>query len=471
MGEFLHGSETERNTADTVSIQDGNSSAVVLIGFAPIFEVEAEYQTTNEVVLIQNTSSPAKYFGKTHDGFTIPHALEDFYKQGGGKVFVINIFDSSKHKETISVSKTFANGKIELENKLIYNLVVADAEADKDYTYENGIITATKDGKLKDAAEVAITYDIPDVSKVTPADILGGIDSDGKKTGAELINDIKAIFGIRPSIIIAPALTCLNQVKTGLQVIADKLNAYLYVDAPLNTTLDDVIKGRGLEGTINFNTSSELCNLYHHHYKVYNKTENKYEYRYASPFIAGLRVNLDRTKGLHYSSSNHAIKGVEGVDVPVSFELNDFDCDANVLNSYGVNTTINVNGEYRAWGNRNASFPSKNGIMTFECCVREIITVENAINDFTLNEIDGPITTALVDRILQNVRNYFNTKIQKNEIIDGEIWFDKEKNPVSQIADGYLVFSYASCPPPPFERAKYIHDIKIQYLEKIGGNQ
>ena len=239
----------------------------------------------------------------------------------------------------------------------------------------------------------------------------------------------------------------------------------------MNTTLDDCIKGRGAQDTINFSITSENADLLHHHYKVYNTAEECYEFRYASPFYAAMRCKLDREDKPHYSCSNQKITGIEGVDVPVSFSLNDPDCDASVLNSYGIITTINVNGEYRFFGNRNASYPNQNGIMSFSPCVRVINQTEKAIEDFTLNEIDGPINNALIDRVLRQINKFFNKQKQKGIIIDGEAWFDNAKNPAEQIADGYLVISYASCPPPPFERARYEHDVRIKYLENIGGSE
>ena len=475
MTSYLHGSETQRNTADTVTINGVDTAVIALVGIAPIFDIDTEYKTVNKIVPIQNTTDAARYFGKTYFNYTIPAALEDIFKQGGAKVFVINVFDPTKHKSSVSTSKTFENGKITLSERGIANLVVTKESTPcalgTDYTFENGVISVKTGGALTNTSSVTIAYDYADVTKVTAADILGGVDEDGIKTGAELIKDIKAIYGFEPTIVISPAYTCLNAVKSGLEIITNKLAAYLYIDAPMNTSLKVAIEGRGSNGTINFGSSNELVKLLHHHYKVYNKTEDAYEYRYASPFAAGLRANLDRTKGVHYSSSNHPIYGIEGVDVPVSFALNDFDCDANTLNSYGITTTINVSGEYREWGNRNASFPVKNGIMTFESCVRTINYIEKSIEKYKLNEIDGPINTALIDRILNKITDFFSEEKKKGTIIDGEAWYDSAKNPASQLSNGLLVISYATCPPPPFERARYEHDVKIQYLENIGGEQ
>ena len=46
-------------------------------------------------------------------------------------------------------------------------------------------------------------------------------------------------------------------VVSEMQVICDKIRAIGIVDAPVGTTVQDAIKGRGPQGTINFNTSSD----------------------------------------------------------------------------------------------------------------------------------------------------------------------------------------------------------------------
>lgn len=472
---YLHGATTSRNTADTQSLTDADSAVAVLIGTAPIFDVADEYKTVNEVVDIRNATNAAKYFGKTYNGYTIPHALEDFYRgEGGGRVFVINIFDPATHKASSEGTKTVTKGKITLTERGISNLVVkkdtTTGVLDTDYTFDGTEISIKADGALKDATELTVSYDYADPSKVKSSDVVGSIDPlTGKKTGSKLIDDIKSIYGVEPTIILAPGFICLNEVRTAFELISNKLKAELDIDAPMNTTLDEVIKGRGAQGEINFNTTSENSNLFHHHYKVYNTVEECYEYRYASPFAAAMRCKLDREDKPHYSISNQVIPGIEGVDVPVSFSLNDPDCDANVLNSYGVITTINDGGSYKFWGNRNASFPSQSGIMSFTPCVRMINRVEKAVEAYTLKYIDGPISNSLIGRVRRKIQTYLDTMCAKEQIVGGEIYFDKAKNPAEQLADGFIVWTYSSCPPPPIDGVRYEHDIKIKYLENIGG--
>ena len=59
-----------------------------------------------------------------------------------------------------------------------------------------------------------------------------------------------------------------------MQVICDKIRAIGIVDAPVGTTVQDAIKGRGPQGTINFNTSSDRIVLCYPHLKVYDSASD-----------------------------------------------------------------------------------------------------------------------------------------------------------------------------------------------------
>ena len=112
MADYLHGAETQRITTNTASSNGVDTAITAIIGTAPVFEVDEDYRTINEIVDINDTTAAAGYFGSTLPDYTIPSALEDFFKQGSGRIFVINVFDPSKHKASFSGTKTFVKGQI-----------------------------------------------------------------------------------------------------------------------------------------------------------------------------------------------------------------------------------------------------------------------------------------------------------------------------------------------------------------------
>ena len=118
-------------------------------------------------------------------------------------------------------------------------------------------------------AGIAIVINVYDPEKhenveaVKIGDINGGIDAaTGKRTGLKAFEDCYSLFGYYPKTIIAPVFCEDTAVVTEINTICNKIRAMGIVDAPVGATVQDVIKGRGPQGTINFNTSSEriiLC--------------------------------------------------------------------------------------------------------------------------------------------------------------------------------------------------------------------
>ncbi|MGU4790146.1 phage tail sheath family protein, partial [Escherichia coli] len=109
----------------------------------------------------------AAAFGSQFTGFTIPQALDAIYDHGAGTVLVINVLDPAKHKTAIE--------------------------------------------------------EYADPSKVTAADIIGGVNSAGNRTGMKLLNDSFNLYGYFAKILIAPVFCTQKSVAVELIAMAEKL--------------------------------------------------------------------------------------------------------------------------------------------------------------------------------------------------------------------------------------------------------
>ena len=191
---FLHGVETIEITKGARTITTVKTAVVGIVGTAPIEDVPDEYKTINTPTLIMNEIEAVRYFGNHKAGFTIPQALQAIFDQGAGIAIVINVYDPEKHE---------------------------------------------------------------DVSDVTVGEINGSVDAlTGKRTGMKAFEDCYSLFGYYPKTIIAPVFCEETAVVTEMNTICNKIRAMGIVDAPVGASVQEVISGRGPEGTINFNTSS-----------------------------------------------------------------------------------------------------------------------------------------------------------------------------------------------------------------------
>lgn len=404
---FLHGVETIEVTKGAKTITTVKTAVIGIVGTAPIEDVADEYKTINTPTLILNEVEAVKYFGNHKSGFTIPQALQSIFDQGAGIAIVINVYDPEKHSS-------------------------------------------------------------PDDVKIS--DINGGIDAiTQKRTGMKAFEDCYSLFGYYPKTIIAPVYCEDTAVVTEINTICNKIRAIGIVDAPVGATVQDVISGRGPQGTINFNTSSQRVVLCYPHLKVYDSESDTIQLQPYSQRLAGVIAAKDVEKGYHWSPSNTEIKGIVGIERQLTSMINDPTSEVNALNEAGVVTVFNSYGSgFRTWGNRSAAYPASTFPTNFINVRRTADILHESVEYAMLDFIDFPIDNGLIDSICETVNQFIRTLIGRGALIDGKCTFNQDKNPTTEIANGHLVFDIEFMPPTPAERITFESFIDIELLKSLG---
>jgi len=406
---FLHGVETIEISKGARTITTVKTAVVGIVGTAPIDDVEEEYRTINTPTLILNEVEAVRYFGNHKPGFTIPQALKAVFDQGAGIAIVINVFDPKKHGVVDAVKISDINGK---------------------------------------------------VSSIT-----------GKRSGMKAFEDCYSLFGYYPKTIIAPVFCEDKAVVTEMNTICNKIRAMGIVDAPVGATVQDVITGRGSEGTINFNTSSERLILCYPHLKVYDSESDSIKLEPYSQRLAGVIAAKDVEKGYHWSPSNTEIQGIVGLERQLTSMINDPTSEVNTLNEAGVVTVFNSYGSgFRTWGNRSAAYPSSTHPTNFISVRRTADIIHESVEYSMLQFIDYPIDNGLIDSICETVNQFIRTLIGRGALIDGKCSFNADKNPATEIANGHLVFDIEFMPPTPAERITFESFIDIELLKSLGAS-
>ena len=479
---FLHGVETIEIEKGPRPIRVVKTAVIGLVGTAPIWAVDEDYQTINKPVLILNDRDAVKYFGPQKSGYTIPQALDAIFDQGAGIVIVVNVFNPETHKSSVSnEQKTFgSDDTLTLNYEGVSNEVVKSSDEQTTYVkgtdynidYKTGVITRIPTGNIPSGATVKISYDYADPTQVTNSDIIGTVDSSGNRTGMQAFLDCYNLFGFFPKILIAPVYCTQNSVASEMNVMAGKIRAMAIVDAPVGTTFQQAIAGRGPEGNINFNYSSDRMILCYPHLKVYDTATDTERLEPYSQRLAGVIAAKDIEKGYWWSPSNTEIKGIIGVERNLSAMINDPNSEVNILNENGIVTVFNSYGTgIRTWGNRSAAWPSVTHPKNFINIRRTADVIHESIEYSMLQFLDQPITDALIDAICESVNMFIRTLIARGALIDGKCSFDKSKNPETEIALGHLTFDIEFMPPTPAERITFESYINIELLKKLGGGR
>ena len=466
---YLHGVETQEGNELKMTIDDAETSSVVILGTSLI--------TNDDYVKITNFTESAKYVGNNIDGLTLADAVETVLTESGGAdIYPINIFNPVKHLSTVTKDITFTNGVYNFTEIGVQDLTVKKGEdeltLDEDYAFEGNSITVLAGGEIEtNQTGVTATYKYFDKAKITDADVVGTTDENGKRTGLQQVYDIAAEFGVIPGIIIAPGFTSII-VRNALETIAEKLRGFTYPDAPRGTTIEQAERARFKETNgLDLTSTSEYSMLALPHVKRFNSYQNTRTLKPLSPVLAGLRVRLDRERNVGKSIDNTASNTILGTEYPIYFKLNQEGTDSNRLNALGLATVINYKGQYRIWGARNSSYPSKSGIMTFESARRTRNFIHESIENATFYCVGENITRGFIDDVLNAINSWFakhsNPLDRNNQIMySGEAYWDENLNSAEDIANGHIQFPYEWCPLAVAERITYKDILNITIITK-----
>jgi len=479
---FLHGAEAIEVPQGARSIRQVKTAVIGLVGTAPIHLLADQNKASvNEITQVLGDQDAGEKAGADLDGYTIPQALDAIYAQGAGTVIMVNVFDPATHKKSVTgETATFSDDKLTLAETDggIISATVKSSDGSttyaegEDYTIDRktGEITRLSGGQIASGAEVTVDYDRGDPAAVEGTDVIGGTDSSGNRSGMQAFLNTFNRFGFWPKILIAPSYSTQRSVATEMQALADeqKLRAVALVDAPIGTTRDEAIAGRGPEGDIPFDFGDDRVILCFPHWRA-SAPDGGTRLEPYSQYWAGVRAATDINLGYWYSASNKSVKGVVGAEVDLSAMINNPTSDVNALNEAGIVTIFRSFGSgFRVWGNRSSAFPRDTSQTNFIQTRRTLDVIHESLEFAMLQFLDRPINSALIDGILESANDFIRTLIGRGALIQGSrVRWLKEDNPDSEIAAGHLTFRIDALPPPPAERITFKSHIDINLLQNL----
>lgn len=461
---FLHGIETIEIDQGPRPVTEVRTAVIGLVGIAPTGPAQQCVLVTNDVQAAQ--------FGKQLPGFNIPQSLDHIFAQGAGTVIVVNVFDPATHTTQVTAeSHTVTNGKITLSAAPIGAVTLTEADDDPstyvagtDYTLDEFGNFTVIPGRIPNATVIKFTFKKLNPAAVTSAHIVGEVDASGNRTGIKTFDLAFNQFGFKPKILIAPGYSSAATVAQELLAACNKLRAITYLDATYGLTVTEVIATRGASS--NFFTSDKRAVPVYPYLKAYDEATNSdtVDFPYSA-FIAGVTAATDKEFGYWFSPSNKEIKGITGVERPVSAGVSDENSDANLLNAAGITTVFNSFGTgYRTWGNRNASWPSNTTPDNFISIVRVADVVHESLEQAALQFADRPINQVLIDNIRETGNAFMRVLTSRGALLEGsKVVYDLADNASDQLAAGNITFRIVFMGPTPAERItfKSILDISL----------
>lgn len=467
---YKHGVYTSEVATSMVAPITGTAGLPVVVGTAPVNMLAKPAAAVNTPLLVNNYKEAVEAVGYVPDfeKYTLCEFISAaFSVVGVGPMVLINVLDPAKHTTAMDEATIQINDGVAvleevgvLLDKLVVKAASQSMVAGADYTTTwnndgtlNIVVLPT--GAAKSATTLTVSGSKLDPSKVTPADIVGGVDANtGKETGMEVIRQVYPLLGMTPGILVAPRHSMDATVAAALQAKTKSINsvfgAVCVVD--IDSTSEGATKYTDVK-TAKEGQAVSAPNAYG--VWLYAKVgEVMYSgSTMAAALTAYTDAQNDDTPNVSPSNKTLAISGAclaDGTEVVLDQE------QANVVNSFGVATWLNMNG-FRLWGNNTAAYPGITDPKDRWFSVRRFMTW--AANSFILTyfqKVDSPANKRLIEAIVdsENVRG--NGFVARGVCARYEITFNEDENTTADLLNGKITFhQYIT----PFTPAEDIEDI------------
>lgn len=475
-----------------------DAGLAVVIGTAPGFLVN-NLANVNKPVLCYSYDEAVKTFGYSDDWKK--YSLSEFiYSQfslyGVAPCVLVNVFDPAKHFKVVEPHKfdvvaSGINKSVNLGADVILSSVFIEdvtrapeagstdpvtvtPELNRDYTVgydaeNNAVVSLLEDGAIFDESDLTIGYKCADVSQVTDADVIGGVDADGNVKGLELVNSVFAKFSKVPGLIAAPGWSSKPGIAAVMRAKAENINglfsAMAVLDVPSDASgISDYTRVSEFKDRTSMNAASEI--VCWPRVKLGNKVFN------LSTQLVGLinKTDADNEDVPYKSPSNELLKMDAAVVGADNHELLLGHDAASYLNSVGVVTALSWSGGWKSFGNRTGIYPASTDPKDAFIAVRRMFNwIKNKFILTFWQKIDQPITPRLVQSIVNSFNVYLNGLKAREFILGGRVEFLTSENSSMDLEDGVIKFHVHYTPPAPTHEISAVFEYDPDYLSELFG--
>ncbi len=467
---YKHGVYISEVPTSLIAPIEGTAGLQVIIGTAPVNMLAEPEEAVNKPLLVHSYKEAVGAVGYSSDfeKYTLCESISaNFQVVNTAPLVLINVLDPAKHSTDMpetEVDVIDGIAQVQQIGILVNKLNVKNGDTamkpDKDYTVlfnnDGTMNIILLDGGAGDgAASLTVSGKLLDASKVTDADIVGGVDiATEKETGMEVIRQIYPKLAMTPGILLAPRFSRSAVVAAAIQAKTKEINgvfkAVCIVD--IDSTETGAQKYTGVKQTKERQAVNDPNT-----YAVWPFAKAG-DVVYSGSTLAGaLTAYTDAVNNdiPNVSPSNKTLS-ISAACLPDGTEVILDQDQANTINSFGVATFLNVNG-FRLWGNNTAAYPGNSDPKDRWFSVRRFLTW--AGNTFILTyfqKVDSPANRRLIESIVdsENIRGH--SFVARGVCARYEITFLEDENPTTDLMNGKITFHQYITPFPP---AEHIQDI------------
>lgn len=466
---YQHGVYTREQATSMSAATNSTAGLQVVFGTAPIYQL-ADLTGVTAPRLCSSYAEAAAALGydTNFEAFTLNQSIKaSFELFGVAPIVLVNVLDPNKAQHVTNVSKpteqtvTGSSFVISAEQEPVpYVLratltVSAQTSGDPlvagtDYTVEydeDGLATVTlTSATAKALAKVYVTYKAIKLTAgktaVTAAEITTAI--------SDKLREVYPRFGMTPGLLLAPSYSKDPNVAAVMQGACENINGVYSCECILDVDC-------GTSGARTYDAVKQVKEnkgLTSPHAYAYWPMAQVGNYRLSLSAIMGaLTAATDAANGdvPSLSPSNKSLPGVTGLCLEDGTEVILDQAQANVVNSAGIGTVLNLNG-FKAWGNNTCAYPSTTDPKDRWIAVRRFFTWRsNSLIQTYFERVDSPANYRMIEAIVDAENVNGNAYVAAGACAAYQCEFRSDENPTTQILDGTIKFHLTLTPYNPAE--------------------
>ena len=466
---YQHGVYTREQATSMSAATNSTAGLQVVFGTAPIYQL-ADLTGVTAPRLCSSYAEAAAALGydTNFEAFTLNQSIKaSFELFGVAPIVLVNVLDPNKAQHVTNVSKpteqTVTGGSFVIsaeQEPVPYVLratltVSAQTSGDPlvagtDYTVEydeDGLATVTlTSATAKALAKVYVTYKAIKLTAgktaVTAAEIATAI--------SDKLREVYPRFGMTPGLLLAPGYSKDPNVAAVMQGACENINGVYSCECILDVDC-------GASGAQTYDAVKQVKEskgLTSPHAYAYWPMAQVGNYRLSLSAIMGaLTAATDAANGdvPSLSPSNKSLPGVTGLCLEDGTEVILDQAQANVVNSAGIGTVLNLNG-FKAWGNNTCAYPSTTDPKDRWIAVRRFFTWRsNSLIQTYFERVDSPANYRMIEAIVDAENVNGNAYVAAGACAAYQCEFRSDENPTTQILDGTIKFHLTLAPYNPAE--------------------
>lgn len=302
----------------------------------------------------------------------------------------------------------------------------------------------------------------PDVAQVAAADIIGGVDASGKRTGLALADKVFPLFRKVPGQILAPGFSATPAVSIAIGAACESISGHFRA-VGLGDLPGSIARPEDAPAWLNDNNLTDENLILFFGTPTYDGAEE-----YGSTHLAAVMAQRDaENDGIPFWSPSNKRMLCQGL-THNGAELALTPQEAANLNGNGIVTGLNMIGGLVAWGDQTASYPGVTDVKDASIPVRRMFNwIGNTLVLTAWQRVSNPLRRRLIASICDTFNIWLNGLVARELILGGRVTFEAKDNGKLDLMGGKVRFHVYVTPPTAAREIMFTLEYFPDYLETL----